>query len=42
VEGTSEDLSEGQALFVPAHAEHRFSAYEQLALLVVFNGAHSR
>ena len=25
----------------PAGAEHRFTAYEQLALLVVFNGPHS-
>lgn len=41
VEGTSADLREGHALFVPAGAEHRFTAYEQLSLLVVFNGAHS-
>ncbi len=34
-------LTEGMALFVPAGAEHRFTAYEQLALLVVFNGPHS-
>ena len=25
----------------PAGAEHRFTAYEQLSLLVVFNGPHS-
>ena len=42
VEGTATDLGQGQALFVPAGAEHRFTAYEQLALLVVFNGPHSQ
>ncbi len=41
VEGVATPLSEGMALFVPAGAEHRFTAYEQLALLVVFNGPHS-
>jgi mannose-6-phosphate isomerase-like protein (cupin superfamily) len=30
------DLREGQAVFVPAGAEHRFVGYEQLAVLVVF------
>ena len=38
VEGTATALTEGMALFVPAGAEHRFTAYEQLSLLVVFNG----
>jgi mannose-6-phosphate isomerase-like protein (cupin superfamily) len=41
VEGIATPLSEGMALFVPAGAEHRFTAYEHLALLVVFNGPHS-
>jgi mannose-6-phosphate isomerase-like protein (cupin superfamily) len=41
VEGEAADLSEGKALFVPAGAEHRFTAYEHLSLLVVFNGPHS-
>ena len=41
VEGTTTALGEGMALFVPAGAEHRFTAYEHLALLVIFNGAHS-
>jgi mannose-6-phosphate isomerase-like protein (cupin superfamily) len=41
VEGVATTLVEGMALFVPAGAEHRFTAYEQLALLVVFNGPHS-
>jgi len=29
-------LREGHAVFVPAGVEHRFSAYEQLAVLVIF------
>jgi mannose-6-phosphate isomerase-like protein (cupin superfamily) len=36
VEGTSVELREGHAVFVPAGADHRFSAYEQLAVLVIF------
>jgi mannose-6-phosphate isomerase-like protein (cupin superfamily) len=36
VEGETVELEEGHAVFVPAHAEHRFSAYELLSLLVVF------
>ena len=36
VEGESVPLGEGQAAFVPAHADHRFSAYEHLSLLVIF------
>lgn len=36
VEGEHIGLSEGQAVFVPAGAEHRFVGYEQLAVLVVF------
>jgi mannose-6-phosphate isomerase-like protein (cupin superfamily) len=41
VEGDATRLDEGMALFVPAGADHRFTAYEHLSLLVVFNGAHS-
>jgi mannose-6-phosphate isomerase-like protein (cupin superfamily) len=41
VEGHATPLREGAALFVPAEAEHRFTAYEQLCLLVIFNGPHS-
>lgn len=37
VEGEPVALVEGQAVFVEAHAEHRFSAYERLALLVLFD-----
>ncbi len=36
VGGESFPVSEGQALFVPARAEHRFTAYESLSLLVIF------
>jgi mannose-6-phosphate isomerase-like protein (cupin superfamily) len=36
VEDEEIDLVEGQAMFVAAHAEHRFVAYEQLSLLVIF------
>ena len=36
VGGESVDMKEGDAVFVPAGAEHRFTAYERLALLVVF------
>jgi mannose-6-phosphate isomerase-like protein (cupin superfamily) len=36
IEGESVVLREGHAAFVPAGAEHRFSAYEQLTVLVIF------
>jgi mannose-6-phosphate isomerase-like protein (cupin superfamily) len=36
VEGESVDVEEGSAVFVEAGAEHRFTAYEQLAVLVIF------
>ncbi|MGE5689282.1 MAG: cupin domain-containing protein [Pseudomonadota bacterium] len=36
VEGRSLPLAEGDAAFVAAGAEHRFTGYEGLALLVVF------
>ena len=36
VEDEEIDLAEGQAMFVAAHAEHRFTAYERLSLLVIF------
>jgi mannose-6-phosphate isomerase-like protein (cupin superfamily) len=41
IEGVSHPLRDGQAIFVPAGADHRFTAYELLALLVIFNGPHS-
>src|ERR671937_2723305 len=39
VEGEQVELREGHAVFVPPGAEHRFSGYEQLSLLVVFEKA---
>jgi len=36
-EGESTELTEGGAVFVRAGAEHRFSAYEHLAVLVLFD-----
>jgi mannose-6-phosphate isomerase-like protein (cupin superfamily) len=36
VEGTHVELREGNAVFVPAGADHRFSAYERLSVLVIF------
>ncbi len=41
VEGESVDLAEGQAIFVPAHANHRFTGYENLSVLVIFAGSAS-
>ena len=35
VEGESTALRQGQAAFVPAGAEHRFTGYEGLGLLVI-------
>ena len=37
VEGKTVELSEGGAAFVRAGADHRFSAYEHLAVLVFFD-----
>jgi mannose-6-phosphate isomerase-like protein (cupin superfamily) len=39
VEGDRVDLREGQAVFVPAGADHRFVGYEHLAVLVIFERA---
>ena len=36
VEGKSFSVSEGDALFVEAGAEHHFTGYESLAVLVIF------
>jgi mannose-6-phosphate isomerase-like protein (cupin superfamily) len=36
VEGKRLELREGNAAFVPAGADHRFSAYEHLSVLVIF------
>ncbi len=37
VESESVPMGEGTAVSVEAGAEHRFSAYEQLSVLVIFN-----
>ncbi len=37
VDGESLPLSEGSAVFVPACADHRFTAYEELSVLVIFD-----
>src|SRR6476469_4751344 len=39
VAGQSFTVSEGDALFVEAGAEHRFTGYESLAVLVIFTRA---
>jgi mannose-6-phosphate isomerase-like protein (cupin superfamily) len=36
VEGEQTLLKEGEAIFVPAGAEHRFVGYENLSVLVIF------
>ena len=36
VGGESVPMREGEVVFVEAGAEHRFTAYEQLAVLVIF------
>jgi mannose-6-phosphate isomerase-like protein (cupin superfamily) len=42
VEGEKVELREGHALFVPAGAVHRFSGYESLSLLVIFEHTPAR
>jgi mannose-6-phosphate isomerase-like protein (cupin superfamily) len=42
VEGGPVAVKEGDAVFVEAGSEHRFTAYEQLAVLVVFEKAVDR
>lgn len=42
VEGKKVELREGHALFVPAHAEHQFSGYESLSLLVIVERVPAR
>ena len=37
VEGVTTELEEGDGVFVPAGAEHHFTGYEQLAVLVIFD-----
>jgi len=40
IEGESVDIVEGKAAFVPAGADHCFTGYEALSVLVVFARAH--
>ena len=40
VEGDSVEVSAGKAAFVPAGADHRFTGYEGLSVLVVFSRPH--
>ena len=41
VAGERRPIRRGEGVFVPAGVEHRFHAYGELTLLVVFNGPHS-
>jgi mannose-6-phosphate isomerase-like protein (cupin superfamily) len=38
IEGETVELQHGQAQFVAAGAEHRFTGYEQMSVLVIFAG----
>lgn len=40
VEGEATEMGEGEAAFVPAGADHRFTGYEGLSVLVVFARPH--
>jgi mannose-6-phosphate isomerase-like protein (cupin superfamily) len=40
IEGHSVPVQEGRAAFVPAGADHRFTGYEGLSVLVIFARAH--
>jgi mannose-6-phosphate isomerase-like protein (cupin superfamily) len=42
IEGETVALREGQAAFVPAGADHRFTGYQGLSVLVVFSRCHGR
>jgi mannose-6-phosphate isomerase-like protein (cupin superfamily) len=41
VDGDTVELSRGNAAFVPAQADHRFTGYEGLSVLVVFSRPHA-
>jgi mannose-6-phosphate isomerase-like protein (cupin superfamily) len=41
INGDRRTIRRGEGIFVPTGAEHRFHAYEELTLLVVFNGPHA-
>ncbi len=40
IDGATVPLTEGQAVFVPAGADHRFTGYENLSVLVIFARPH--
>lgn len=40
IEGEPVEVSQGKAAFVPAGADHRFTGYEGLSVLVVFSRPH--
>ncbi len=40
IDGAAVPLTEGQAVFVPAGADHRFTGYETLSVLVIFARPH--
>jgi len=40
IEGDAVEMSDGKAAFVPAGADHRFTGYEGLSVLVVFSRPH--
>jgi mannose-6-phosphate isomerase-like protein (cupin superfamily) len=42
VEGEAIEMGEGKAAFVPAGADHRFTGYEGLSVLVIFARPHER
>jgi mannose-6-phosphate isomerase-like protein (cupin superfamily) len=39
--GERRPIRRGEGVYIPAGVEHRFHPYEELTLLVVFNGPHS-
>jgi len=41
VAGEELPVEQGKAVFVPAHAEHRFTGYEGLSVLVIFTRPRS-
>jgi mannose-6-phosphate isomerase-like protein (cupin superfamily) len=41
INGDRRTIRRGEGIFVATGAEHRFHAYEELTLLVVFNGPHA-
>jgi mannose-6-phosphate isomerase-like protein (cupin superfamily) len=41
IAGERHPVHRGEGLFVAAGVEHSFHAYEELTLLVIFNGPHS-